>query len=1264
MHFKEHVRERRFLSGGGTMGELIRNYNWSETSLGEPDLWPQSLKTAVSIMLRSGYPMFIWWGPDLLMFHNDAYLPVLGKKHPDALGKSARIVWSELWLQIGGIVEDVFKGQQFYAHDLLMFLGRKGFLEETYWTFSYSPIENDDGNVGGLFCACNEETAKILRERRLKVLKDILNLGTAFSGIKEICKAAVEIIETDPADIPFSLLYFLNENNSEADLVTTARVEDAGAIAPKNILLNSPNGTWPLNLALNTDFLLVERDISYTHIRPVPDLPAEKFSACILPIKKISHEQPFAFLICGLSTHLELNDDYKGFMQSVSAQIGTAVANLSAFEDERKRAEAFEEIDRAKTAFFSNISHEFRTPLTLILGAIEDGLKNRNDLSATDIKWIDLLHRNARRLLKLVNNLLDFSRLEAGRAQANYVPTDLAEYTNGLASNFRSAAESIGLKFFVHTPPLSQSVYIDRDMWEKIVLNLLSNAHKFTHQGGITVSLSESDGFAELKVTDTGIGIPEKELTRIFDRFHRVENAGGRSIEGSGIGLSLVRELVALHGGTLEVQSKLNVGSTFVVKIPFGKKHLPLEKIKDVADLPDNSQHSEYKRWQTESFTDNANYEDVNSTATPSAKPFVLVADDNADMREYIEYLLKSQYDILTADNGIKALEIMKTRTPDLLISDVMMPGLDGFSLLKEVRSNSEYKSMPVIMLSARAGEEARIEGIHAGADDYLIKPFSASELKALVRSNLALSCLRKEINTKLHDERQKFYNLFMQSPFAIAIFRGPNYILELANDAALQLWGRSRENVSERKLLDIFPELIPQGWEKVLDSVFHKQQRYIHNDIPLTLERNGRLQTVYINFVYEPLLDVDGNTYGIMAVGADVSDLVQARKFAQQSAEELEKQVALRTAELKQQKDFIEIVIDSSVDFILAINLKFEILIFNQQYEKLLGVKKEEVIGKSLFECFPHLKNTSAYQDFLNALDGQLVHVDRYRSTVTGRYYENVFTPIKSPDGSVYGALLVAHDISERIQTEIETKQSNEELKRINSELEQFAYVASHDLQEPLRKIQTFSQLLERNRFNDEAFEKYFEKIKKSAQRMSDLIRDVLDYSQLSGNSSFVDTDLNEIFEYVKADFELLIAEKNASIRASQLPVVKGIPLQLSQLFSNLLSNSLKFNNRTPIITVSCEIVSDGEIRQSSKLAPGDYYKIMFEDNGIGFEQQYAEQIFTIFQRLNDKPEFTGTGIGLALCRKIVENHGGMITASGNPGVGACFSIYLPKIS
>jgi signal transduction histidine kinase len=451
----------------------------------------------------------------------------------------------------------------------------------------------------------------------------------------------------------------------------------------------------------------------------------------------------------------ERGDELQGRTRAMEQEVVHRSRELATANAELRAANVkLGELDAAKTAFFSNVSHELRTPLTLMLGPLEDGLTDRAaPLAEAQRTRVALAHDNALRLLKLVNALLDFSRLEAGRLQPRFAPTDLATVTAELAAMFDSAIARAGLDFVVECPPLGEPVWVDRDLWEKIVPNLVSNAFKYTTDGTVSVRLREEPTSVVLEVADTGIGIAADELPRVFDRFHRVAGAVGRTHEGTGIGLALVRELVELHGGQVTVTSAVGVGTTFRVAIPKGRAHLPSDA---VTETPvEHASRREAVAHATEAARWNAVADPRSPSGTASAPPngtraAVLVVDDNPDLRAYTASLLAPSYDVRTAADGIAALEAVRTHPPDIVVSDVMMPRLDGVGLVRELRADPATASLPIILVSARAGEDSTVAGIDAGSDDYLTKPFSARELVARVRTHVELARSRKAWITDL----------------------------------------------------------------------------------------------------------------------------------------------------------------------------------------------------------------------------------------------------------------------------------------------------------------------------------------------------------------------------------------------------------------------------------------------------------------------------------------------------------------------------------
>ncbi len=768
-----------WLKGSGALGRLIAEHDWAQTPLGPIDNWPQSLRTAVNLMLNSQHPMWIGWGLQATFLYNEAYVQVLGyAKHPWALGRPAAEVWSEIWNICGPLAEKVFKfGQASFVDEVRLFMNRGDFFEETYYSFSYSPIRDESGNVGGLFCPSTEVTPKVINARRLRTLSELSASALIQKTTEDACQSAITTLSKNPDDIPFAILYLVEGENERAELQQVCGLPPAMLdLSPRSVDLagNSPSDClWPLTDVVRTRHSQV---VPIAQVEGFPVGPAEQrlSQAIVLPLTARGEDRALGVLVAGVNPTRRLDPDYLAFFDLLVNQVAAAIQNARASEEEKRRIEALAELDRVKTAFFSNVSHEFRTPLTLMLGPVEELLaKSHTDLSPAAKSQLELVNRSGTRLLRLVNTLLDFSRIEAGRMQATYQPTDLAAFTRELTSVFRSATEKAGLQLEIDCAPLPEPVFVDRSMWEKIVLNLVSNAFKFTFEGKIAVSLKQLGEEVQLRVADTGIGIPKLELPRVFERFHRIENSRSRTHEGSGIGLALVHELVKLHGGSIRVESKLGTGTSFIITVPLGSSHLPPDRVGRSRTLSSTAIGAapfvdEALRWLPDTPGNSAIDElpvshelmplpcPPEQTGDSEPHPRVVVADDNADMRQYLVRMLAERYDVKALPDGQAALDAIREHPPDLVLTDVMMPHLDGFGLLHQLRSDPRTRTIPVILLSARAGEESRVEGMEQGADDYLIKPFSARELLARVQTHLQMARLRNQSEETLLQKQQQ----------------------------------------------------------------------------------------------------------------------------------------------------------------------------------------------------------------------------------------------------------------------------------------------------------------------------------------------------------------------------------------------------------------------------------------------------------------------------------------------------------------------------
>ena len=919
-----NVAESVFV-GGGEMGALMRSLDWSRTPLGRVETWPQSLRMMVRFLLANRFPLLLWWGPEYASIYNDAYCPILGRKHPTSLGQPVREVWHEIWHVLQPLIDTPFNGgPSTWMEDIPLEINRHGFVEETHFTIAYSPVPDETAprGIGGVLATVHEITEKVIGERRTSTLRDLGARSAEAKTAEEACTVAAEILSMHTHDVPFALLYLVDGDGTRAHLAGAAGVSTGEAISPSIVELGDvPSGASAtdlrsaLNAAIRTESVQTMEDLAARFDR----LPAGPWSdppraAAVLPIPSTRAHHVAGVLVAGLSPRLAFDERYRTFLELMTAQVATAIANARAYEEERQRAEALAELDRAKTAFFANVSHEFRTPLTLLLGPLEETLRRKESVAPDVRDDLAAAHRNALRLLRLVNTLLDFSRIEAGRVEAVFEPTPLADYTAELVSTFRSATDRAGLGLEIIADHLAEPVWVDRAMWEKIVLNLVSNAFKHTFEGTITARIRTDGGTAVLDVRDTGVGIPDDQLPYLFERFHRVPNARSRTHEGTGIGLALVRELVRVHGGRIDVTSREGSGTTFSVSIPLGAKHLPSEQLitsgatlrRASTALGAAAYVEEALRWLPSTASEAAREEEmavpssklefVPGTAAPPdvASARILLVDDNADLRDYVSRLLRSQgWTVDAVTDGLTALQAARARVPDLVLTDVMMPGLDGFALLRELRGDPRTATVPVVVLSARAGEESRVEGAASGADDYLIKPFSAEELVARVGVHMRLGRQRREAEVALRRRTAQFETLFNEAPLGVYLVDGDLRIREV-NPVALVAFGDIPTLIG-RDFDDVMHILWSTEYADEIVSLFrHTLATGEPHFVPERIEeRRDRGVTEYYEWQINRITFPEGG-YGVVCYFRDISAQVNARRETEQAREQAE--VANRT--------------------------------------------------------------------------------------------------------------------------------------------------------------------------------------------------------------------------------------------------------------------------------------------------------------------------------------------------------------------------------
>ena len=1211
-----------FLAAGGELGAMMRAYDWTATPLGPPQDWPRSLKTALRILLTSRQPMWLGWGEDLITFYNDAYRSIIGGKHPAALGKPTREVWREIWHEIGPRIATAIGGVEgTYDEEQLLIMERNGYPEETYYTFSYSPIPDDDGRPAGIFCANTDDTGRVIGQRRMALLGDLAADALEARTAQDAAARAAASLALAARDFPFALIYLADPEDGVLRLSGSAGLKGGHPAAPFSLPPHA-EAPWPAGFALGA------RRIQWVdglgeRFGALPKGPwtAAPERAAVLPIPGSAEGGGQSLLIVGLSPMRPVDEDGRSFLELLAGQIATGIANGDAYEAERRRAESLAELDRAKTAFFSNVSHEFRTPLTLMLGPIEDLAAQTQDKAQQALVRTAL--RNGQRLLKLVNALLDFSRIEAGRVQARFEPTDLAAYTADLVSSFRSAMDRAGLTLNVEAPPLAEPVYLDRDMWEKVVLNLMSNAFKFTFEGEVAVKVWADGEGAKVEVSDTGVGIPAAELPHLFERFHRVEGSRGRSIEGSGIGLALVNELVKLHGGRVEVQSRPEIGTSFTVALPFGSAHLPYDQVRTAAPEPAATAPralgylNEAMRWLPGSEISAEPETGLDEGATSLPLPpgsRVLVADDNADMRDYVARLLKGRgFEVRAVSDGREALAAARAQAPDLILSDVMMPELDGFGLLTALRADPGLQDIPVILLSARAGEEARVEGLSAGADDYLVKPFSARELLARIAAAVQLAGMRREARDAIAEEARAL-ELLNQMGASVAGELNLDRAVQAVTDAATELTGAAFGSF-------FYNVLDGQGGSYLLYSL------------------SGVDRAAFDKFPMPRNTQVFGPTFAGEAIVRS-ADITKDPRYGHNAPHHGQPKGHLPV------RSYLAAPVLSRSGEVLG-GLFFghpEVGVFTDRSERLLtGIAAQAAIA---------IDNARLYQ---------AAQIEIARRTASEAALRESEEQLERKVEERTAALAAAN---QELVGQIEERERVEATLRQMQRLEAVGQLTSgvaHDFNNLLTVVIGVIDGLERGE-QDERRLRRLGMAREAAQRGAKLTAQLLAFSR---RQRLEPKGLN-LNDTVEGMHELLRSTLGGQVRL-KVEMGEGLwpalvdPTQIELVILNLAINA---RDAMPVggalVIETANVQLSRKPRRPEEPDPGDYVCISVRDNGEGMTPEVAAKAFEPF--FTTKAVGKGSGLGLAQVYGFAKQSGGGVALETAVGQGACVQVFLPR--
>lgn len=1083
------------------MMKHIQSMDWSRTSLGDPARWTGSLKMCLRIMMHSRQPMSIWWGSELLMIYNDAYQKILGGKHPEALGRPAAFVWSEVWNEIGPRAEKVIcEHVGTYDQALPLITTINGYREQAYYTLSLNPIPDDQGGTAGIFCSVTDETSAILSERYAKTLADLLKNISNCRTEHEVYVMALQVLKENISEPNFAFIYQIEYDGILSRISNTISLPADNNRHVRDIDNTLREQPGLLSQIIVSNIPQVIDNFGSNHVQQTSETQHQS-KALVVPLSEPTEKFPFAIFVTGLAPSFEPAEKYIQFFRSAASHITDTIAILR------------------------NREHLNRPLLNLLRRAPVAMTILRGPLFVIEMANERVLEYWGRSIEEVLNKPL-FEALPEASGQ--------------------------GLE------ELLQKVYNEGERLaghEQTIDLLRNNKLETTYVSFVYEPLREENG----KIS--GIMVMANEVTDLVISRQKTEESEIRYRH-------LIQSLpVALY--TCDAHGRIELYNKQAVNL-WGRK-------------PEVGKDMWCGAWKA--------YHKDGSPCPIEDCPMAV-----------------------TFRNGkaVRGVEIIIERPDGTRVHVLPYPE-------------------PILSLSGKV----------VGAINMVV---DITEIK--------------RVEEALRESEKRFRSVANTAPVIIWM-TDQEKRCSFLNNQWIEFSGVSvTDGLDDGWMQRIHPE-DRDRIQVIFDNAFQARKEY---NMEFRLKhKDGEYR--WVSDHGTPRYATDESFLGFIGTCVDITGQRAAKQQLEKLVDQRTYELVKKNAELKQQKDFVEVIIDASIDLIVVFDRETRIISMNNKCEQTFRLKKEEVIGKKYLDLFPDLKDSQSHKDLLRALGGELVHNECYKSVESERYLENFLIPLKEPSDEVYAALIIAHDITDYVTATENLQKSNEELLRTNYELEQFAYIASHDLQEPLRKIQTFTELLDKNLIDKDIARKYLQKIDLSAARMSLLIKDVLNYSRLSkSDEQFIETDLNEILENVKTDFELMIDQKRATITNPKLPVIKGVPLQLHQLFYNLIGNALKFTEKDPVIEIFVRKLSRSEKRKHIHLDNSrDYIELGFKDNGIGFDQKYAEHIFTIFRRLNNRSSYSGTGIGLALCKKIVENHEGVIRASSEINKGSLFNIYLP---
>ncbi len=1253
-----------FMSGGGVTGELLRSSNWHDSPLGDPAFWPQNLKTAISIVIGSQYPMFIWWGPFRINLVNDAYIPVMGNKFPAFFGKPASEAWAEIWDEVLKPLADIVfeKGEAVYGDADRFFLERKGFPEELFFSFSYSPIFNEDGSVGGLFCACHDDTVKVLNSRRLHNLSNLKSAISAASTQEAACDTAINVLQRNNHDIPFAVLYRLDAKTNTASQIRAFGVPPDEQVFPISLAINdSPGGPfWESVLEHPFEWRKMLYGVN-SHINEVvgfisKQTPDKALKFTITPGADSRYSWMF---ILGISPHRNFDEDYDQYLRQIQADIEQAVSNISQLEAGVSRVEELVELDKQKTAQFLHINEE-------------RSIAERN-----------------------MYNLLMHAPVAIAIYRGEDFVIELANERMLLLWDSTSP-EVLNKPLFEVKPELQEQGF------DKLMLRAMHSGEAVVvSEMQVELIIKGQAQIAYVKLVCEPLKDDQGQVTGVMVLGHDISDQvkARKQVEASEM-----RFRNAIKRTPIPIA--MMRGSDLVMEIT-NDAYLALvdRKLEDLEGKPLTSSMPELISQGIIDILQKVYTTGEEFTATDF--PVSLMYNGLLEQR-YFSFVYTRLQDTYSNDISIMSVawdvtELVRARfaleESQRQFSITFMQSPMGIAILRGEDLVVERANKTILQTVWLKSEEEIVGKRVLDVFPEMIDQKFPALLLEVLRTGKEYRDFESETHFRTaNGVRNQYFDL----QYAPLYDREQQIsgVMITAYDVTERVLDRKRlQEAEERSRLAIEATGLGSFDWDLNTSVFTFSQRladifgggdkndFNHQDLINRIHPDDRpirdtavancFELGWLNYQVR-LIWPDGSLHWVSIYGKIVYNNDGAPVKMHGTALDISKERNYRDA-LQQSETKFRSLANFMPQFIWTTDSEGTLTYFNQAILGYSGLTAYEMQSGGWIQLVHPGERMAVYHRLMQAFQtGEEFFAEARLRNKDGDYRWQFARSVAFRDENdniqmwigtsidIHDRKMMAEELEQRVeQRTAELKLANEELLRTNQELEQFAYVSSHDLQEPLRKIQTFSDLVN-SRLEDanDEVRSFLNKINASARRMSVLINDLLNYSRVSkADENFVAVNLNRVLHNVSNDFEVLIKQKNAIVRADTLPIIRGIPIQINQLFYNLLSNALKFCSEKPVIKITCEELAGDELPPNIPLPQDKIYVVLhFADNGIGFEQVYASQIFTIFQRLNNRSQYSGTGIGLAICKKIAENHEGFITAESEPGQGSTFHVYLAK--